>query len=114
MKKIDFIIIISTLFISLISMVVINQTKEVGNMVVVRVNGNIIQEIPLSQDGTYVLNNGTNTLVIKDQKAFLIEAHCPDKTCVDWGPIQFTGETISCLPNHLVIIIEGRDFIIEI
>ena len=114
MKKLDLIIIIGTLFISLLSLFAINQTKEEGDIVVIRVNGNIVQEIPLTQDGTYPLNNGSNTLVIENGKAYLIEPTCPDKTCVEWGPIQFTGETITCLPNSLTIIIEGKDIVIEI
>ena len=92
MKKLDFIIIIGISFISLLSLFVINQTKEEGDIVVIRVNGNIVQEIPLNQDGTYPLNNGSNTLVIEDGKAYLIEATCPDKTCncfsskLNWSP----------------------------
>jgi hypothetical protein len=42
-------------------------------------------------------------LVIKDGKAFIQNADCPDKICAEHKPISKTGETIVCLPHKLVI-----------
>ena len=114
MKKLDFIIVIGCLIASLFFLVFVNETKEEGDRVVVRINGVITNEYYLSTDGEYSLNNGSNILVIKDGKAYLIDATCPDKTCVRWGAIQFTGETITCLPNKLTIVVEGKNPIIEL
>ena len=48
-------------------------------------------------------NNHTNTLVIKDGKASIDSADCPDKICVNHRSISKVGETIVCLPNKVVI-----------
>ncbi len=48
-------------------------------------------------------NNHTNTLVIKDGKASITSADCPDKICVNHRSISKVGETIVCLPNKVVI-----------
>ena len=114
MKKVDLIIVISLLLSSLSLLFVINKTKEEGDVVVVRVNGIVTNEYSLEIDGIYSLNNGSNTLVIKDGKAYLSDAKCPDKTCVKWGKIHLTGETITCLPNKLTITVEGKENKIEL
>lgn len=45
----------------------------------------------------------TNTLVIKDGKADVTDATCPDKLCVHQKSISKTNETIVCLPNKVVV-----------
>ena len=53
------------------------------------------------------LNNGTNTLVIEDRAAWMEDALCPDHICVDMGKIRYSGQSIVCLPNRVVVSIEG-------
>ena len=48
-----------------------------------------------------------NILVIKDGKASIEQASCPDKICVRQNSISKTGQTITCLPNKTVIKIIG-------
>ena len=62
-------------------------------------------EIPI-KDGDKV----TNVLVIKDGKAEMKSAICPDKICVKHRPIDKSGQTIVCLPEKVVIkiIAEGK------
>ena len=50
--------------------------------------------------------NGTNRLIVKDGKADVTEASCPDKICVHQSPISQTGETIVCMPNQVIVTIE--------
>ena len=82
-------------------------TKEEGACVIVRVNGQQVATYSLLEDGDYSLNGGTNTLCIRDGKAYLTEADCPDHLCVKQGKIDQTGETITCLPNRLTITVYG-------
>ena len=49
----------------------------------------------------------TNLLVIKDGKADVTEADCPDKLCVHQKAISKTNETIVCLPNKVVVQVIG-------
>ena len=35
------------------------------------------------------------------------EADCPDKVCMGMGKISRNGEFIACLPNRLLVVVEG-------
>ena len=60
------------------------------------------QEIPIVQDGVT-----TNVLTIRDGRADMTEADCPDKLCVLQGKISRSGQTIICLPNKTMVTIKG-------
>ena len=51
---------------------------------------------------------GCNLLVIRDGRAFVESATCPDAICVAHRPISREGESIVCLPNRVVITVERR------
>ncbi len=104
--KKDIFIIAGLLFVSLLLFLVFEFTKKEGDYVVVIVNGNITEtydlttnrEITLSyQDETY------NILKIENHHAVVIEASCPDKLCCKQHAISKTNETITCLPNKVII-----------
>ena len=44
-----------------------------------------------------------NILIIKDGKASMAKADCPDKICVNHAAISKKGETIVCLPHKVVV-----------
>ena len=90
------------LMVSLLLFLLIGNRKE-GSEVRVMVEGKEIGVYSLSKDGEYSLNGGTNTLIIKDGKAYMTDADCPDKLCVRQGKISRNGETITCLPNKLTV-----------
>jgi len=77
--------------------------RETGSTVTVSVNGEKIAEYPLSENGEYIINGGTNLLVIENGKAYMKHASCPDKLCINQGKISLTGERIVCLPNKVMI-----------
>ena len=52
---------------------------------------------------------GTNHLIIQDGTAWISEATCPDKVCVNQGTIRRTGEAIICLPNRMIARITGGE-----
>ena len=84
-------------------------TRQAGGTVSVQIDGKAVMELPLGEDAQIVLGEGahTNTLVIKDGTARVVEASCPDKICVGQGAIQYAGESIVCLPHRLVITVQG-------
>ena len=85
--------------------------KEEGEFAVVTVNGVETERYSLAADAEIRLeseNGGYNILVIKNGKADVIEASCPDHVCVDQRAISKTGEAITCLPNKTVITVEGQ------
>lgn len=77
--------------------------QETGDSVVVTVDGRVEGEYSLSLDGEYDLNGGTNRLEIKNGKARMIKADCPDSICIKQGRVSRTGECITCLPNRVVV-----------
>ncbi len=86
--------------------------KEDGAFAVVTVNGEETARYSLSEDAEIRLeseNGGYNILVIKNGKADVTEASCPDHVCVDQRAISKTGEAITCLPNKTVITIDGEE-----
>ena len=80
-----------------------------GAAVIVRVKGAEIASYPLSADGSYPLNGGTNTLVIARGQAYLTQCDCPDKLCEKQGKIHFAGQCITCLPNRLTVTVIGAE-----
>ncbi len=103
MKKRDFIIICAILAFSLVLFAFFSIVRDDGAYVSVKVNGHETAKYDLSVDGEYILNSGTNILVIKDGKASLHESKCPDKLCERYGEISKSGEAITCLPNKLTV-----------
>ena len=86
--------------------------KKDGDFAVVTVNGIETARYSLSENTEIRLeseNGGYNILVIKNGKADIIEASCPDHVCVDQRAISKTGEAITCLPNKTVITIDGEE-----
>ena len=104
----DIIVISALLLIALSIFGVSMLTREAGNMAVVEIDGTVIAEYPLSVDGTFSLNGGTNTLVIENGAAYLSYSNCPDHSCENMGKIHYVGQTIVCLPNHLSVTVKGE------
>lgn len=114
MKLKDILIIGGILLAALGSFFVVEAMREDGVEVVVRINGEYVNSYSLLKDGEYELNNGTNILCIKDGKAYMLYANCPDHKCIEFGTISKSGETITCLPNRLTITVVGGDNDVEL
>jgi len=108
-KKADIILIASLLILAAAVFLVVKLTQKPGSWAVVAVEGQEIQRIRLSEDGIYELNGGTNTLEIKDGRAHMIKADCPDKLCTYQGFIDSDGQAIICLPNRLTVVVSGPE-----
>lgn len=79
-----------------------------GNTVTVTVDGKLYGTYLLSENITediYTGENGEqhNRLVVRDGKAVMETATCPDGICVAHRPIFRNGESIVCLPNRVVV-----------
>lgn len=87
--------------------------RETGDSVTVTVDGKDYGTYALSNDVTVEIKNAdgvvTNTLVIKDGKAHVEYASCPDGICVAHKPISREGESIVCLPNRVVITVVSSE-----
>lgn len=80
-------------------------SHKAGGYVYVEQDGIAIGEYPLNEDAEIRFESpggGYNTLVIKDGKADITSASCPDGICVKHRRIGYEGESIVCLPNRLI------------
>lgn len=82
---------------------------ERSGYVSVKINGEVVQSVELTEDRKIELNGGTNVIEIKDGKVSMIEADCPDQLCVHQKAISKNNESIICLPNRVILQIESRD-----
>ena len=84
-----------------------------GNTVKVTVDGKTFGEYSLNIDRTVEIKSefGSNLLVIKDGKAYVEQASCPDGICSSHRPIHYDGQSIICLPNKVVVLIDDQNTI---
>ena len=66
----------------------------------------VSRTVYLSEDGETQLDGAT--VRVKNGKIAITQSDCPDKVCVKTGEISKKGETIVCVPNEIVITIEGE------
>jgi hypothetical protein len=50
---------------------------------------------------------GAATVEVADGKIRMLEANCPEQTCVKQSWIQTPGSTIVCLPGEIIIHVDG-------
>ena len=84
------------------------ETKQ--PVAVVIIDGKEYGRFPLDQDTRehIELSDGSyNILVIENGVADMTEASCPDKICVNHKSINKKNESITCLPNKVIITIEN-------
>lgn len=104
----DIIFIVAVLLVAVIGMIYLFNFRATGDSVKVTVDGEIFGVYSLSKDITQDIHTGEkgqnlNRLIIKDGKAYMETATCPDGICVDHRPIFRDGESIVCLPNKVVV-----------
>lgn len=73
-----------------------------GHSIVVEVDGEEYGTYDLSEDQMIEIG-GTNRLEIRDGKASMVYAECPDQLCVHMASISRSHELIVCLPNKVTV-----------
>lgn len=101
----DVMIALAFIFIGIIMLLVMRKNEKSGFDINISVDGNITKTLSLDKDMVYevVTDYGNNKIVIEDGKAYVSEADCRDKICVNYKPIDKVGDTIICLPHKLVV-----------
>ena len=108
-KRADWIIFIAAILLFGSALLFITLFHSEGGTVEVYVDGVQTAAYPLDQDTDVVItgyDGGTNELQIRDHRAKIISADCPDKSCTHQKAISAGNETIVCLPHRLVIRLE--------
>lgn len=113
MKKNDLIMASAMFFIALVWFFTTKLYAKDGDVICVFRDNVLLEKHMLSEDATYGIrdSSGNDTEImrieIKDGKAHVLYSDCPDKLCVHQKSISKDKETIVCLPNRVVIEIEG-------
>ncbi|MBO5352426.1 MAG: NusG domain II-containing protein [Lachnospiraceae bacterium] len=113
MKKNDRILIgalLGAAVVLLLAMFFVKQNTVNGEAVIL-VEGKEYARYPLSEDREIKIPGllGENILIIQDGQAWMAEAVCPDKICMDFGKIRYNTEMIVCRPGSIVVIIENGE-----
>lgn len=88
-----------------LSAVLLNTIKPETNIAIITIDGEKVREVDTSHNQSFdiVSKNGTNSVIVKDNKIYLTDATCPDKLCVRHGELHNKYDAIVCLPNKVVI-----------
>ena len=111
-KKADIIIAAAVLAAAALIFLCVNLFAGSGSVAVVEQNGAVIAELPLDTDTVFEVENGgkvTNVVEVKNGEVSVTEADCPDKICVNHRAVSRNGESIVCLPNKVVVSVEGGE-----
>ncbi len=81
--------------------------RHSGTFVTVTVNGNFYGRYSLQQNQEIPIGE-TNLLTIADGKATMTWADCTNQICVHHAAISAVGQSIICLPNQVIVLVEGE------
>lgn len=102
LKKKECFFILGILLLAGILWVGMRLSRKESEIIRITVDGKEYGIYPLSENQIISIGD-TNVCQIKDGKAFMIEASCPDHLCMEQNAVDKTGGTIVCLPNKVVI-----------
>lgn len=109
--KNDIILILVILVVAIVAFFFIQIQPSSGENVTVTIDGKTYGTYSLTNEQTIDIKdnegNVTNTLQIKDGKAYMFSADCPDQLCVKQNKISKNNESIICLPNKVVISVDS-------
>lgn len=88
--------------------------RSEGDSAVVSVGRNTASTISLVNDGDFHIDGllGESLLQVRDGRIRFLDSPCPGRYCVHTGWISRTGQVAACLPNGVVVEVEGgvREF----
>lgn len=111
LRKNDLFLIIG-LFLLAFGIYAFKYTSQHGGKVLIYLNNELYAEAMLDNDAQIDITDNSEvlcTVVIKNGKADVVNASCPDKLCVAQQSISNNNESICCLPNRIYIVVEDDE-----
>jgi len=104
----DWLVVLLLLTSSLGGIVSIAAMSE-GSRVLVTCGDVLCFTAPLDQPRTLAIDGplGQTKLVIDERGARIVESPCPRKICVSMGEAKHTGDLLACVPNRILVHIDG-------
>jgi len=109
--RITGLIILAAIALVAVSWIVMHRTP--GTLAVIHVDGKVIATVDLTSREPQTLHI-TGVLgpmvIVADGKGSIrvTESTCPDQICVRTTPARSPGDQVICVPNHMVITVEGK------
>ena len=106
----DKVLVVMLIFLGIFSTFFINIKRLPGEMCSVEVSGKNTNQLKLSESQIFSVTGprGKTQIQIKDNKVRVTNSACREKICVRSGWINKTGQIIVCVPNKVVIKINGE------
>lgn len=81
-----------------------------GRTLIVEKSGRVIFTAPLDQPRTAVLKGplGETLVRIEDGHACVVSSPCRNQVCIGMGRITRSGQMLACVPNGILVRIEGE------
>ncbi len=113
-RRSDILLAAALLLISAVGLIYLSVFRVEGTTVQITVDGEPYGVYSLTEERTVEIPGGAddawhNRLIIRDGKAWMESASCPDGICVSHRPIFRDGESIVCLPNRVVVTVTVED-----
>lgn len=117
LKILDKVVIVVLLILSIApaGIVMLANTNNENSNIVIKVDNKVEKKIPLknlneSKMYEFNFNNNIGYVEVKNGRVRMVEMDkeiCPNVICSDTGWIDKAYQTIVCLPNNIVVTIEG-------
>lgn len=99
LKKGDIIVAVVLILVSVFCLILF--MRKSAETVEIKENNKTVYVGKLNESKEIKLSH--NTVVIKDNKAYMKCSDCKNQICVKTGKISKSGETVICLPNRVII-----------
>jgi len=66
-------------------------------------DGKLIGEWQLDKDRNFELLGGRMQIEIRNNRVRVANSDCPQHICMNMGRIQYSGQSIVCVPNRVII-----------
>ena len=108
----DILLIAGLLLLSLTPLLVLSRPAD-NLYAEIRIDGRVVRTVQLSAhrgpDPFPIANRyGRNVGRVTDETVAVGDADCPDAICIATGVARRPGDTIACLPHHLIIQVKGQ------
>ena len=106
----DKVLIAILLALTLVGVGFVFSTEERGEAALVEVEGRRAGRFSLHTPRTVEVRGslGITAVQIDDGYARVVRSPCPHQICVKAGRIKRSGQIVACIPNRVVLRIEGR------
>lgn len=112
-KRGDFLLIAVMIFLSLAFLIpkTLSEPEDAKLTAVVMVDGEAVKRISFSEmnnELTYRVPCEKEVwLTVSPDAVWFSESDCPDHTCIRTGKLKRAGDTAACIPNRVIVVIEG-------